>query len=100
MRLFLGLIIALSSIIVIKISKPKNFTSETSSGITIKCERGFVKVPQIRGEKSTSKMKVKYVVLKSRSANPKAPIFFLAGGPGNGAISQLDHEYYRDKWNK
>lgn len=100
MKVLLGIVIVIGSMVMYNSFKPVNFTAMSDSGTEISCERGSVKVPQVRGDESSSLMTVKYVKLKSRAENPEAPIFFLAGGPGNGAISQLDHSYYVDNWNK
>ncbi len=77
-----------------------NFTSTTSEGQEVICERGSIRVPELKDMPDGKQIKVKYVKLKSFSKEPKSPIFFLAGGPGNGATFQAKHGHYLDNWAK
>lgn len=78
--------------------KPTQFESESYSGIKISCDRGSIKVPELRQSPNSKKIKLSYVRLNSFSDRPKSPIFFLAGGPGNDASSQAEHPFYLEHW--
>lgn len=90
--------ILLTIIVSTAMYKPSNFKSVSAHGKTIECERHHVTVPELRSDKNSREIEVEYVRLKSFSPNPKTPIFFLAGGPGQGATHQAENPNYLHYW--
>ncbi len=78
--------------------KPANFTEVSSHGVKVICQRGHVTVPELRSDRNSKKIKVEYIRLKSFSPNPQTPIFFLAGGPGQGSTHQAENPNYLSYW--
>ncbi len=78
--------------------KPSTFTATGANGNTFECERDYITVPEVRNDPSSTKIEIEYVRIKSSSQNPKTPIFYLAGGPGQGAASQATNPGYINYW--
>lgn len=57
---------------------------------------GTFRVPEDRAVPSGRVLPLKVVVLKAKAASPKEPVFFLSGGPGQGATGQA--EGFQDSW--
>lgn len=70
--------------------KPKHFKHTDKKGISYTCERGSIDVPELRSNENARTIQIDYVKVKSFSDNPKTPIFYLAGGPGQGATGQAE----------
>lgn len=56
-----------------------------ANGETLAAERGRFTVPEDRGDPRSRRIEIGFVRLRSTSANPGAPIVYLAGGPGGSA---------------
>lgn len=80
------------------IYEPKQFTGIDRNGNEYFCERGFIKVPELRTDPNSRDIKVEYVKINSSSKNPKTPIFYLAGGPGQGATGQSENKNSLSYW--
>lgn len=53
---------------------------------------GFMEVPQNRKDPQSKKIKIAYLVIKSKSKNPKPdPVIFLQGGPGGTTLLLADN---------
>jgi len=96
--LSLLLLVGLIAFICIKTHKPSNYVTTSHSGIVVKCERYIIPVPENRSKSVSRTISVEVVRLVSSNPRPKTPIFYLAGGPGDGAISQSTHPYWLDQW--
>jgi len=97
-KITVGILITLGLITCVAMHKPSRFTAISAKGTEIACERGYVTVPEVRTNPKARKIKVEYVRLKSFSADPKVPIFYLAGGPGQGSTFQAEHPNYLQYW--
>ena len=64
------------------------YSFETVAGEKIDAQLGRLTVPENRSDPQTPLIELAFVVLKSTAKNPKAPIVFLAGGPG---VSGIEH---------
>lgn len=78
--------------------EPIHFVATSHSGIKIQCERGTISVPEVRGKPDSRTITIKYIRLKSFAEQPKVPIFYLAGGPGQGCLHQAEHPFYLENW--
>lgn len=94
----LGVLLITATILGAMMYQPATFEAISESGKRIHAERSSVIVPSVREDQTSDKLKVKYVKLKSFSKQPEAPIFFLAGGPGQGATWQSEHNQLLDYW--
>lgn len=63
-------------------------TVTTDHGVTVEVEAGSLRVPAHRARPGGAEYELPYYRLRSTAAEPGAPIFLLAGGPG---ASWLDH---------
>jgi len=54
-------------------------------GESIPAEAGAFTVPQVRSHPGTGTLTLRYVRFRTRALDPKPPIVFLAGGPGDAA---------------
>lgn len=95
-----GIITIIGLITCIAMHKPASWTAESINGIKIECERGAVSVPENRTYPNASKIEVGYVRLKSFAKEPKSPIFYLAGGPGDDATDQAEDPNYLEYWSE
>lgn len=77
-------------------SAPKTF--HTSKGVPIEADGGALLVPENRAAAKSRKIAIGYLRLKSRSASPKAPLFFFQGGPGSRGIG--DSQVWIDFWSQ
>lgn len=55
-------------------------------GTTMPAERGRFMVPEDRNDPRSRRIELGFVRLRSTSANPGAPIVYLAGGPGGSGL--------------
>lgn len=78
--------------------EPSTFVTHTLDGMAINGERYSVKVPENRTKKDSRKIKVKFLRLKSNNPSTKAPIFYLAGGPGDACRDMIESPYLMQKW--
>jgi pimeloyl-ACP methyl ester carboxylesterase len=62
------------------------YTFEAADGTKVEAERGFLTVPENRQKPGSRLIQIAFVRFKSTSANPGAPIVYLAGGPGGSGI--------------
>ena len=54
----------------------------------IEAEAGTLLVPENRSAASSREIPVRFLRLRSRAKAPRAPLFYLAGGPGDRAVSE------------
>ncbi len=101
-RFFKYLVLSLIGIagvsICIFLYEAKTFVTQNLSGDEIKGERFSIHVPENRNVPNSNKIKVKFVRLKSFSKSPQAPIFYLAGGPGDRCRRQVENPSWMEKW--
>lgn len=71
--------------------KPKHYTMSDSKGNNYTIERGSIAVPELRTDKNSRSIQIDFAKIKSFSSSPKTPIFYLAGGPGQGATGQAEN---------
>ena len=57
-------------------------------GGPIAAEAGVLWVPEHRGAGGSRPVRIEYLRLKSRSKSPRAPLFYLEGGPGSRGINE------------
>jgi pimeloyl-ACP methyl ester carboxylesterase len=62
-------------------------TLKTAKGVEIQAEEGWIAVPERRGVPKSRLIEVHYLRLRSRAASPRAPLVYLAGGPGSPGVS-------------
>jgi pimeloyl-ACP methyl ester carboxylesterase len=63
-------------------------TLKSGKGMTIAAESGTLAVPENRSVAGSRTIAIRFLRLKSGSATARAPIFYLAGGPGNRGVSE------------
>jgi pimeloyl-ACP methyl ester carboxylesterase len=66
-----------------------------AGGREIEVERGTLRVPLDRRERSSSQISLQFVLFPSTSRRPAAPIVYLAGGPGGSGIDAAAGERYK-----
>lgn len=71
-------------------SEIKKITSD--NGKTINVESGMFYVPENRENDKGRTIALAYYRIKTKSKNPEAPIFILAGGPGSSYINTFHQE--------
>jgi pimeloyl-ACP methyl ester carboxylesterase len=59
---------------------------DAPNGETVDAERGFIIVPENRGDPDSRRIELHFVRFKSTAERPGAPIVFLAGGPGGSGV--------------
>jgi pimeloyl-ACP methyl ester carboxylesterase len=62
-------------------------TLESSHG-RIEADAGRLLVPENRANASSRRIPIRFLRLKSTAARPAAPLFYLAGGPGDRGVSE------------
>src|SRR5262249_20174975 len=67
-----------------------------SSGGRIEAESGQLMVPENRAVATSRRIPIRFLWLKSTAAKPRAPLFYLAGGPGDRAV--FDGKAWLDVW--
>ena len=77
--------------------KTKRKKYKTENGLTVEGEVGFLTVPENYDNPASRKIKVKFIRLKSTSANPEAPIVYLEGG-GKACTWQAEDPEYLNDW--
>lgn len=63
-------------------------TLKTAKGIVIEADAGRLRVPERRGTTGGRTIAIGFLRLKSRAASPRAPLFYLEGGPGSRAVTE------------
>ncbi|MFN0120420.1 MAG: alpha/beta fold hydrolase [Blastocatellia bacterium] len=63
---------------------PSSFSSH--DGEVTECEAGRLRVPENRAHKNSRLLELAFIRLKTTAASPRAPVVFLAGGPGGSGI--------------
>jgi pimeloyl-ACP methyl ester carboxylesterase len=71
-------------------------TLRSASGVTIEAEAGRLTVPENRAVAGSRGIPVGFLRLRSLATTPRAPLFYLAGGPGDRAVSE--HPRTLDFW--
>lgn len=59
-----------------------------AGGRLLQADAGTLLVPENRSVATSRRIPVRFLHLHSRAKAPRAPIFFLAGGPGDRAVSE------------
>lgn len=80
-----------------KLSSVKTKKFKTTSKLKIEGDIGHLIVPENRNNPLSRNIKVKYVHLKSLSANPSAPVIYLEGG-GSTSTWQVDSPKDLSDW--
>lgn len=62
-------------------------TLQTSKGAKVEADTGTLMVRENRSVSGSRVIPIRFLRLHSRAASPRAPLFFLAGGPGDRAVS-------------
>ena len=75
---------------------PSTFTSE--SGKEVLAEVGTITVPENRKNPNSAEIPIHFIRLKSSNPTPKAPIFYLEGGPGSSCTWQASNPNYLENW--
>ena len=65
--------------------EPYQFTF--ADGSALAAERGTFAVPEDRDDPASRRIEIGFVRFRSTSANPGAPIVYLAGGPGGSGVA-------------
>lgn len=65
------------------------YTFEAEVTIPVEAERGEIMVPENRTDANSRSIPIGFVRLASRAATPKAPIVYLAGGPGGSGTRAM-----------
>lgn len=63
-------------------------TLRSGKGLVIEAQAGRLLVPENRARSDARRIPIGYLWLHSRARAPRAPLFYLAGGPGQRAISR------------
>ena len=61
---------------------------KSEKGVQIEAEAGRLLVPENRAAARSREIPVAFLRLKSLAAKPRAPLFFLQGGPGSRGVSE------------
>lgn len=56
-------------------------------GAQVAGEWGRLRVPEVRGKAGSREIEIAFLRLKTGSSAPKAPVIYLAGGPGSSGIA-------------
>lgn len=56
-------------------------------GSRVPAEWGRLRVPEVRGKAASREIEIAFIRLRTASAKPKAPVVYLAGGPGSSGIA-------------
>ena len=60
---------------------------QTPEGRTIEADQGVLRVPENRAKADSRSIDIGFVRYRARTQAPRAPLFFLQGGPGSPAVS-------------
>jgi len=66
-------------------------TLKSHHGVTIEADAGRLLVRENRSNARSRSIPIDFLRLRSKAATPRAPIFFLQGGPGSRAVSENPH---------
>ena len=66
-------------------------TLKSHRGVAIEADAGRLLVRENRSNKSSRSIPIEFLRLRSTAARPRAPIFFLQGGPGSRGVSESPH---------
>lgn len=75
---------------------PSTFKSE--SGKEVPAEIGTINVPENRKNPNSAEIPIHFIRLKSNNPTPKAPVFYLEGGPGSSCTWQASNPRYLENW--
>lgn len=73
-------------------------TLQTTSGKSIEANIGTLSVQENRNVANSRTIDLAFVQLKSTSANPKAPLIYLEGGPGGSSTGYADSPAALEGW--
>src|SRR5262249_10654193 len=62
-------------------------TLQTPDGRTIEADQGELHVPENRAKAGSRSIDIGFIRYRARTQAPRAPLFFLQGGPGSTAVS-------------
>jgi len=63
-------------------------TLRSAKGLVVQAQSGRLEVPENRDDPRSRRIAVEYLRLGSTSRTPRAPLFYLAGGPGQRGLSE------------
>jgi pimeloyl-ACP methyl ester carboxylesterase len=63
-------------------------TLTNSKGVKIEADDGVLWVPENRGAKASRAIRLEFLRLESTASAPRAPLFYLEGGPGTRGINR------------
>jgi pimeloyl-ACP methyl ester carboxylesterase len=66
----------------------ESLTLQSAHGVRIEAEAGRLLVSENRASPAARRIPIGYLRLRSRAKSPRAPLFYLAGGPGQRAVSR------------
>lgn len=78
--------------------EPVNFAPHEwtdSKGQKVQAETGKMRVLENRSKPDSKLIELTVIRLKSKSANPGAPVLYLAGGPGGAAIGEAQFDFMK-----
>jgi len=67
---------------------PQKKTLRSAKGLVVQVQSGRLEVPENRDDPRSRRIAVEYLRLGSTSRTPRAPIFYLAGGPGQRGVTE------------
>ncbi len=71
-------------------------TLETTGGRKIEADAGALWVAENRAAAASRRIPIRFLRLRSTAARPRAPLFYLAGGPGDRGVSESNAAM--DRW--
>jgi pimeloyl-ACP methyl ester carboxylesterase len=74
-----------------KVLELRHKTLKSHGGTTIEADAGTLLVPENRSNTRSRSIPIAFLRLRSTAAHPRAPLFFLQGGPGSRGVSENPH---------
>ena len=71
-------------------------TLKSHRGVTIQADAGSLFVPENRSNPKSRSIPIGFLRLRSTATQPRAPLFFLQGGPGSRGVNE--NPYMLDTW--
>ena len=69
-------------------------TLTTESGEVTDAERAVISVPERHANPSGPQVKLPMIRFRTKAAKPRAPVIYLAGGPGNSGLAAATRDQY------
>lgn len=71
-----------------KVLESSRRTFEFSGGRKLEADAGRLLVPENRAVPGSRRIPIRFLRLRSSAAKPRAPLFYLAGGPGDRGVTE------------